>query len=133
MPDELKVTTGVAAFVCIPPIDGNGATVPAATVGWVDMSAYRSATFYCMVGVIGAGATGTFTVQQAGVKTVGAKTQAYTATDDGTVWQLHVDSEEMDVTNSFRYVRVQCACSAHSALIGALIVREGGRYAATEA
>lgn len=137
MTDELKVTTGTAGLVCIAPIDGNGATVPAAAVGWVDMRGYRSATFYCMVGVIDVGGSGTFTVQQAKTATggtpltVGTKTQAYTDASDGTVWQLHVDTEEM--TAGYRWLRVQCACSAHGALIAALIVREGGRYAATEA
>lgn len=133
--DNFKITDGVGLLVDLAPIDINNQTLPAAVVGWVPMAKYDRAIFYCMMGVIGAGATGTWTVQQAqdstgtGVKTVGTHTQAYTDASDGTVFPIEIRGEELDVANGFCYVRVQVAASAHSALAAALCVRDRARYA----
>lgn len=135
--DNMKITSGTAALVDLAPVDINNQTLPAAVVGWVPMAKYDRAVFYCLMGVIGAGGSGTWTVQQAqdsigtGVKTVGTHTQAYTDASDGTVFQMEIRAEELDVTNGFCYVRVQVAASAHSAIAAALCVRTRARYAQT--
>lgn len=112
-------------------------TNSAKSSGWVDASVYESLLAAIALGALTANATVDAKLEQAtsaagaGAKDITGKavtqlTQA--GTDDNKQVLINLKSEELDVTNSFRYVRLTITPATANAFIAGLLLGLDGRY-----
>lgn len=107
---------------------------PAATTterlgDWVDMGAWESAMFTLLIGDAAADSTVDFKLQQAtdasgtGVKDLVLATQraVHATANDGKVIIIECRAEELDMANSFRFVRPRIIGAAATGFLGAVL------------
>lgn len=118
-------------------IDPQSATTAKST-GWINMGLYESALAILKVGVLGSSTTVDGKWQQAtssggaGAKDVTGRaitqlTQA--GTDDSKQVLVNLQSEDLDVTNSFNFARFTVTPATSTALIDCTVLGFDARYA----
>jgi hypothetical protein len=108
------------------------------TTGWLDMAAWDSLMAIIQVGALGANGTVDAKFQQAtdgagaGAKDVTGKaiTQLTQAGTDHSNQQVLVNlfSDQLDVTNSFRYVRLSVTTATAASLLSAVVLGFDSNY-----
>jgi hypothetical protein len=114
------------------------ATAATYTSGWVDVSLFQKFGAIITVGTLGASATLTAKLEQAtssggaGVKDITGKAISgltQTPTDNSTSQQIiNCRSDELDVANGFRYVRINVVVGTATSDFGALLMGLDCKY-----
>lgn len=100
------------------------------TTGWIDVSNCHQLLAILQTGVLGAGATIDFNLQQAtdsagtGAKTITGKqiTQIVKASGDNVQVEINLRPAEMDIEGGFRFVRVRINVGTAASLVSALLL-----------
>ena len=118
-------------------IDPQSATT-VQTTGWVDSSTFENFLALIEVGVISGGGTVNATIQQAtssggaGAKALGTPLSIVALTQAGggssTQSLINFNSDDIDVTNGFRYLQLSITPSGAAALIAGQLLGVDARY-----
>jgi len=128
MSDQLAIMDAVN------PVSQAAGTV---TSGWVNMANFERFLATIITGVLGAAATDDARLQQAqdnsgtGAKDIANKaiTQIVKATGDNKTAMINCRDDELDVANSFAFVRVSTTVGTAASLVGALLQAGVARFA----
>lgn len=118
------------------PIDANNAdaTIPSASTG-IDMSLWDEILIYVQCGVLNDSATDAVTCSDSpttngSYTAISGKTLAIVGTDDGKIFTIRIGCDELNA--GARFVRIVHNNSAHSQLIGTLVIGKAVNPPATD-
>jgi len=131
---NVKASDRATVAAVLDPVSQAAGTV---TTGWVSMATFSRILAILQVGALGASATVDAKLQQAvdssgtSAKDISGKsiTQLTKAgTDDNKQVMVNCEAAELDVANSFNYVRLSVTVATAACLINALVIGFDARY-----
>lgn len=127
MTPNQKISEGLSILASLDPVSQTAATV---TTGWVSVANFHQLMAIIATGVLGASATVDAKIQQAtdgsgtGAKDITGKaiTQIVKASGDNKQATISFRASDLDVANSFNYVRVSVTVGTATSLVAAYLV-----------